>query len=119
MTAASGLAPRTFKRRFEAATGYAPLAYALSLRIEEAKQMLETTDAPIEDVAGEVGYVEAAAFRRVFKRATGISPHEYRKRFRWISPAARSETPAGPACRHGGDCSNPAESHASTTPPIG
>jgi transcriptional regulator GlxA family with amidase domain len=95
MTAASGLAPRTFKRRFEAATGYAPLAYALSLRIEEAKQMLETTDAPIEAVAGEVGYTEAAAFRRVFKRATGISPHEYRKRFRWISPAARSEPPAG------------------------
>jgi transcriptional regulator GlxA family with amidase domain len=95
MTVASGLASRTFKRRFEAATGYAPLAYALSLRIEEAKQMLETTDEPIEAVAGEVGYVEAAAFRRVFKRATGISPHEYRKRFRWISPAIRSEPPVG------------------------
>jgi transcriptional regulator GlxA family with amidase domain len=95
MTAASGLAPRTFKRRFEAATGYPPLAYTLSLRVEEAKQMLETTDAPIEAVAGEVGYAEAAAFRRVFKRATGISPHEYRKRFRWISPAARSQPPAG------------------------
>jgi hypothetical protein len=48
---------------------------------------------------GEVGYSEPAAFRRVFKRATGISPHEYRKRFRWISPAARSEPPAGPALR--------------------
>ena len=49
MTRASGLAPRTFKRRFEAATGYAPLDYVQSLRIEEAKQMLETTDTPIED----------------------------------------------------------------------
>jgi transcriptional regulator GlxA family with amidase domain len=86
MTAASGLASRTFKRRFEAATGYAPLAYALSLRIEEAKQMLETTDEPIEAVAGEVGYVEAAAFRRVFKRATGISPLQYRQKFRCCCP---------------------------------
>jgi transcriptional regulator GlxA family with amidase domain len=99
MTAASGLAPRTFKRRFEAATGYAPLDYVLSLRIEEAKQMLETTDAPIDDVAAEVGYAEAAAFRRIFRRTTGISPHEYRKRFRWISPSARSEPPAGLALR--------------------
>jgi transcriptional regulator GlxA family with amidase domain len=82
MTGASGLAPRTFKRRFQAATGYAPLDYVLSLRIEEAKQMLETTDAPIEAVAGEVGYAEAAAFRRVFKRATGISPLQYRQKFR-------------------------------------
>ena len=39
------LAPRTFKRRFQAATGYAPLDYVQSLQIEEAKQMLETTDA--------------------------------------------------------------------------
>ena len=56
MTRASGLAARTFKRRFQAATGYAPLDYVQSLRIEEAKQMLETTGAPIEAIAEEVGY---------------------------------------------------------------
>lgn len=88
MTAASGLAPRTFKRRFEAVTGYAPLDYVLSLRMEEAKQMLETSDAPIDAVAGEVGYTEPAAFRRVFKRATGISPLQYRQKFRWVAAPA-------------------------------
>ena len=87
MTRVSGLAPRTFVRRFQAATGYAPLDYVQSLRIEEAKQMLETSDAGIDAIAEEVGYAEPAAFRRVFKRATGIAPHQYRQRFRWLAVA--------------------------------
>lgn len=86
MTRVSGLAPRTFKRRFAVATGYAPLDYVQSLRVEEAKQVLETTDAPVDSVAAEVGYAEPAAFRRLFKRATGISPLQYRQRFRPIAP---------------------------------
>jgi transcriptional regulator GlxA family with amidase domain len=85
MTAVSGLAARTFKRRFEAATGYAPLDYVLSLRMEEAKQMLETSDMPIDELASESGYTEPAAFRRVFKRATGLSPLQYRQKFRWVA----------------------------------
>lgn len=86
MTKVSGLTARTFKRRFEASTGYAPLDYVHSLRIEEAKQMLETTDMPIDAVATEVGYAEPAAFRRFFKRATGIAPNRYRQRFRHVVP---------------------------------
>ena len=85
MTRMSGLTTRTFKRRFEAATGYAPLDYVISLRMEEAKQMLETGDAAIDDIAAEVGYSEPAAFRRLFKRTTGIAPLQYRQRFRRIA----------------------------------
>jgi transcriptional regulator GlxA family with amidase domain len=85
MTAASGLTGRTFKRRFEAATGYMPLDYVQSMRIEEAKQMLEASDIPIEDVAAEAGYTEPAAFRRLFKRSTGISPVQYRQRFQQVT----------------------------------
>ncbi len=92
MTRISGLAARTFKRRFQAATGYAPLDYVQSLRIEEAKQMLETSDAALDDVAAEVGYGEPAAFRRLFKRATGISPSHYRQRFFCVS----TRPPPGP-----------------------
>ena len=86
MTAASGLSARTFKRRFQAATGYSPMEYAQSLRIEEAKQMLEATDDPIDHIAAEAGYVEPASFRRLFKRSTGISPLQYRQRFRQMTP---------------------------------
>nr|WP_306268070.1 helix-turn-helix domain-containing protein [Pararhizobium sp. IMCC3301] len=84
MAARSGLAPRTFKRRFAAATGYAPLDYVQSLRIEEAKQMLETSDDAIDDIAAQAGYEDPNSFRRLFKRTTGITPHQYRVRFQTV-----------------------------------
>ena len=87
MVKQSTLTDRTFKRRFKNATGYAPLEYVQSLRIEEAKQILETTDIPISDVATSVGYEEPNSFRRLFKRTTGISPHQYRLRFARIGKA--------------------------------
>jgi transcriptional regulator GlxA family with amidase domain len=81
MVEISGLPQRTFKRRFKAATGYAPIDYIQSLRIEEAKQMLETTTIPTDRVGREIGYEEPAFFRRLFKRKTGTTPARYRQRF--------------------------------------
>lgn len=81
----SGLASRTFKRRFNNATGYAPLDYVQTLRVEEAKQMLEAANDPIDAVAMSVGYDEPNSFRRLFKRTTGISPSQYRQRFQTVS----------------------------------
>lgn len=81
MAAQSGLPKRTFDRRFKAATGYSPLNYIQALRIEEAKQLLETTDTPVEQIGREVGYEDAASFRRLFKRVASMSPGDYRKNF--------------------------------------
>jgi transcriptional regulator GlxA family with amidase domain len=78
----SGLTLRTFKRRFKLATGYAPLEYVQSLRIEEAKQMLETGDEQIDAIAAEVGYADPAFFRQLFRRRVGISPAHYRRKVR-------------------------------------
>jgi len=64
----SGLAERSFKRRFQQATGMPPLEYVHAMRIEEAKQMLEAGEEPIESIAHEVGYEDAAFFSRLFKR---------------------------------------------------
>ena len=81
MTRLSGLAQRSFARRFQQATGMAPLEYVHTLRLEEAKQMLESGDTPVEGVANEVGYEDAGFFSRLFRRKVGLTPVQYRRRF--------------------------------------
>lgn len=78
----SKLAERTFKRRFAAATGLAPIAYVQRLRVEDAKRRLERTDASVDEISWRVGYEDPAFFRRLFRRTTGLAPGAYRKRFR-------------------------------------
>jgi transcriptional regulator GlxA family with amidase domain len=77
----SGLAPRTFKRRFKAATGLTPIQYVQHIRVERAKRQLETTAEPVEEISWAVGYEDPAAFRRLFKRLAGLTPGDYRRRF--------------------------------------
>ncbi len=77
----SGLAARSFKRRFKNATGYSPIKYVQNIRIEEAKRLLERTGDPIDEICWNVGYEDPSFFRRLFKRATRITPGEYRHKF--------------------------------------
>lgn len=81
MVTLSGLAERSFSRRFQQATGLSPMQYVHTLRIEEAKQMLESGDASIEAIANEVGYEDAGFFGRLFQRNVGLTAAQYRKRF--------------------------------------
>jgi transcriptional regulator GlxA family with amidase domain len=81
MTELSGLSERSFKRRFSKATGMTPIEYVQTLRLEEAKHILESTDDPVEAVAHEVGYEDASYFSRLFRRTVGLTPAQYRKRF--------------------------------------
>lgn len=90
MVALSGLNPRTFARRFKAATGRSAIDYVVELRIEEAKQMLESSDAPVDEVSWSVGYQDPAAFRRIFRRLAGATPAEHRRRFSRIGLPRRS-----------------------------
>jgi transcriptional regulator GlxA family with amidase domain len=81
MVKQSGIPERSFKRRFSKATGYSPIAYVQHLRVEDAKRRLERTNASIDQISWSVGYEDAASFRRLFKRITGITPGEYRRKF--------------------------------------
>ncbi len=81
MTQESGLSSTTFSRRFKRATGFKPMDYVHTVRIEEAKAMLETSDHTIESIGLEVGYEDPASFRRIFKRKVGLTPGIYRRKF--------------------------------------
>jgi transcriptional regulator GlxA family with amidase domain len=91
MVRLSGLAERSFKRRFVHATGMPPLEYVHTLRLEEAKQMLESTDASIESIANEVGYEDPGFFSRLFRRKVRLTPAQYRRRFGSMRRALMSE----------------------------
>jgi len=81
MVKRSGLAERSFKRRFKLATGYTPIDYVQTLRVEEAKHLLETTTDAIDLISRQTGYEDPTSFRRLFKRRTGVTPGRYRQRF--------------------------------------
>ena len=81
MTEQSGLKPRTFARRFRDATNYQPIDYVQNLRIESAKNLLETENTGVDQISVQVGYEDPASFRRLFKRKVGITPALYRKKF--------------------------------------
>ena len=76
-----GMSPRNFARRFKIATGKTPLGYLHDLRINCARQLLETDYKSVQEVCFEVGYEDVPFFRSIFKRHTGISPKEYKQRF--------------------------------------
>ncbi|MEQ8284432.1 helix-turn-helix domain-containing protein [Thalassospira sp.] len=77
----SGMSARGFLRRFRRATGHSPAEYVQTLRVEEAKQMLETTNLAIDEIAGEVGYTEPSSFRSAFRKNVGMSASVYRRKW--------------------------------------
>lgn len=93
MVALSGLPERSFKRRFVQATGMTPLEYVHHLRLEEAKQMLESGELPVEAIALEVGYQDASFFGRLFRRKVALTPAQYRRRFKPLAQRLREAQP--------------------------
>jgi transcriptional regulator GlxA family with amidase domain len=71
---AAGTSPRTLARRLAATAGTSPQRFVQRVRMAHAAHLLDTTRASVEDIAARVGYADAAAFRRVFRRHTGSSP---------------------------------------------
>ena len=86
--ARAGIAERTLKRRFKAATGTTLIEHVQNLRIEEAKRRLETSAVSVDEVGHEVGYEDASFFRRLFKRLVGLTPSDYRRMFLGVGTAA-------------------------------
>ncbi|MEN5075577.1 helix-turn-helix domain-containing protein [Isoptericola cucumis] len=77
----AAMSERTFARRFRQETGTTPAAWLARQRVARAQELLESTEAPVDEVARLVGFGTAAVLRHHFARHLGTSPLAYRRRF--------------------------------------
>lgn len=75
------LSRRNFERRFQKATSNTVIEYMQRVKMEVVKKGLETRRKTITDLMYEAGYSDIKAFRTTFKKVTGLSPTEYKKKY--------------------------------------
>lgn len=75
------LSPRTFTRRFAEQAGISPYRWLIGQRVQRARDLLETTELPVDEVATASGFVTAATLRHHFGREMGTTPTAYRRSF--------------------------------------
>ena len=88
LAARAAMSPRTFARRFLAATGTTPYQWLTRERVRLAQRLLETSDLPVEAVAARSGFCTADNLRKHFRRALRTTPQGYRSAFRARQPLA-------------------------------
>jgi transcriptional regulator GlxA family with amidase domain len=76
------MSDRNFARAFRRETGMTPGAYVEGARVERARIALETGDLQVETIARQAGFGTVETMRRAFRRRVGVSPMDYRTRFR-------------------------------------
>ena len=81
LAARENMSPRSFHRRYAATMGTTPARAVESIRLEVARELLETTDAPLKSVAAKCGFGDEERMRRAFTRLMGVSASAYRQRF--------------------------------------
>ncbi len=81
LAAMINVTPRTLNRRFQGCVAMRPIEYIQAVRIEQAKRLLESKEVTIKSLAYQVGYSDISSFTRLFKRATELTPKEYRDKF--------------------------------------
>lgn len=73
---------RSFERRFKKATNNTVVEYIQRVKIEAAKRSFERSRKNINEVMYDVGYTDTKAFRTIFKKITGLTPIEYRNKYK-------------------------------------
>jgi len=76
------LSAKYLSKMFKEEFGENFVDFMIGLRINKAKQMLLETDAPIQDISQQIGYVNYKSFNRAFKNVVGLSPRDFRKQYR-------------------------------------
>jgi AraC family transcriptional activator FtrA len=82
MAAQVHMSVRTLQRRFLAATRQTPMQHLQGLRIDRARELLQSERLAVPEVAVMVGYQDRVAFGRQFKKMTGVTPAAYRQQHR-------------------------------------
>jgi transcriptional regulator GlxA family with amidase domain len=82
MAGHAGMSVRTFTRRFREETGETAGSWLTRARVERARQLLETTDLPVDRVASDAGFGTTASLRQHLTAAVGLSPLAYRRTYR-------------------------------------
>ena len=75
----ANMSPRTFNRRFREETGQAPGTWVRSRRVDRARELLESRDLPVDEVARLSGLGTGGNLRHQLRRGVGMSPSNYRK----------------------------------------
>ncbi|MER5453954.1 helix-turn-helix domain-containing protein [Micromonospora sp. NPDC002389] len=91
------MSPRTYLRHFARATGTSPIRWLIDQRIRSSLALLETSDAPVTEIAAAVGFDTSVTYRHHFARAMRTSPSAYRRAFRadGDTAPARATDPGG------------------------
>ncbi|WP_171114922.1 MULTISPECIES: helix-turn-helix domain-containing protein [unclassified Streptomyces] len=72
---------RTFARRFHDEVGVSPGRWLIQQRVARARHLLESSDLPVDHIAGQVGFATGASLRQHLHAAIGVSPQAYRRTF--------------------------------------
>ena len=67
-----------FQRNFKQIVKHTPMQYLLTIRVNNAASLLETTDYSMAEIAAIVGYEDPLYFSRLFRKIMGVSPRDYR-----------------------------------------
>ena len=81
------MSPRTYLRHFTRTTGTSPIRWLIRQRVQASLALLESTDAPIEQIAAAVGFDTPVTYRHHFANTMRTSPSAYRHAFRTQAPA--------------------------------
>ncbi len=79
---AAGISRTHFLRSFRAQTGETPHRWLMARRLERAKQLLQTSDADLSDIAAQCGFSSQSHLCTVMKNALGMSPKRWRDSYR-------------------------------------
>jgi transcriptional regulator GlxA family with amidase domain len=68
-----------FAKRFKSLVGQPMFQYLTAMRMQKARELLRDTSLPVYEVAGRTGYESDLAFKKTFKKYSGMTPRQYRK----------------------------------------